>query len=269
MGYKLIALDIDGTIRSEEHPVSERTRNAIARAMDLGATVTLATGRMFHAALPFARDLNITSPIITFQGAQIGDPITGKVLWHRPLTPAMGLAALEALAGWDREILAYHGDQVYANMRTPWIDGYEGRNQSRVHVADDLRPLAADGLTRLVIVGDEDDIHNISKSLKTRFNSRLNVTSSLPYFCEMLHPESGKHKALAWLCRHLGVRRSQTVAFGNGDEDVDMLRWAGLGVAVGGAAPDTLDAAGRVAPPIEEEGVAQVLEELTERGLIG
>ena len=97
----------------------------------------------------------------------------------------------------------------------------------------------------------------------------LYVTRSLPHFCEILHPEGGKDRALAWLCRRLGVQRGETVAFGNGYNDVRMLRWAGLGVAVADAVPEVLEAADMVAPRTEEDGVAQVLEQLLDQGLIG
>jgi hydroxymethylpyrimidine pyrophosphatase-like HAD family hydrolase len=95
------------------------------------------------------------------------------------------------------------------------------------------------------------------------------VTRSLPHFCEILHPEGGKHRALAWLCGRLGIEEHETIAFGDGYNDVDMLRWAGLGVAVGDAVAEALQAADRIAPPMEEDGAAQVLEDLLGRGLVG
>ena len=269
MGYKLIALDIDGTISSNEYPLTERTRKAISGVMESGAVVTLATGRMFRSALAFTSELNITSPIVSFLGAHVADPTTGEVLWHRPLTSAMGSTALEALDTWEGVILAYHDDKVFANMVTPWVEGYAQRNPGQVHVATDLKALAAGELTRLVAVGSEEDIYRLDLRLKATIDSQMHITRSLPYLCEILHPESGKHKALAWLCRHLGVARDQTVGFGNGYEDVHMLRWVGLGVAVGGAVPEVLEVADQVAPPMEEDGAARVLEDLLERGLVG
>ena len=269
MGYKLVALDIDGTIRNAERAPSDRTRSAVARVQRSGAAVTLATGRMFNAALEATKGLVITAPIITFQGAHIADAETGEVLWHRPLTPDMALEALDALDAWPGEVLAYHGDRVYANKHTDWVEGYKQRQQGRVDVVDDLRPIAAEELTRLVAVGEEEQVRGLSGRLSASFDSRLNIIHSLPQFCEILHPESGKQRALAWLCEHLGVPQDQTVAFANGYEDAEMVRWAGLGVAVEDGVPEVLEAADRVAPPLERDGVAQVLEELVDRGLVG
>ncbi len=268
MGYRLIALDIDGTIRSIERPISARTSRAVDMASQAGVVVTLATGRMFPFALEATVDLNITSPIVSYQGAHVGNAATGEVLWHRPLTSEMSLAALDALSIWKREVLAYHDDQVYVNMRTPWVEAYAERNQGRVHVVPDLVALVDKRPTRLVAVGEGDGIHELYSHLSATLDSQLHVTRSLPYFCEILHPEAGKHRALAWLCRHLGIRQDETVAFGNAYEDIGMLRWAGLGVAVSDAAPEILGVADRIAPPMEEDGPAEVLEDLLRRGFL-
>ncbi len=269
MSYKLIALDIDGTIRSNEYPLSDRTRAAIEAVQESGALVTLVTGRMFQSALHATDGLPLICPIVTSQGAHVADPKTGEVLWHRPLTPPMVMDALRALATWDGEVLAHHGDVVYANVSTPWVEAYGQRNRGQIRVVDDLGDVACKGLTRLVAVGDEDDIRELELRLTAHFDSQLQITHSLPNLCEILHPETGKDKALAWLCQHLGVGREQTAAFGNGTEDIPMLRWAGVGAAVSGSAPELLRVADRVAPPMEEDGVAQVLEDWLRRGLVG
>ena len=269
MSYKLVALDIDGTIRSNEHPLTDRMRQAVSRVVEVGAVVTLATGRMFRSAARACAELSLHSPVVSFQGAHIADPITGQVLWHRPLTPGMAQAALDALAPWDLEVVAYHHDQVYVARMTPFAEGYAERNAVRVNVVKDRGELAAEERTRLVAVGGQDEIRRLEAELKATFESALYVTRSLPNYCEILHPEGGKDKALAWLCNYLSIAHDQTVAFGNGYNDVQMLAWSGLGVAIGGAVPEALEVADRVAPPIEQDGAAQVLEDLLARGLIG
>ena len=270
MGYRLIALDIDGTIRSQEHPLSERTRQAVARVRDAGAIITLATGRVFNSAARSSADLDITTPIATSQGAHIADPITGDVLWHQPLTADMTAAALEALAGAsEMEVVGYYQHEVYVSELTEWADAYGRRNNVKVNVVGDLRDVADRGFTRLVVVGDEDGIQALEAGLQSHFDSSLHITRSLPHFCEILHPLSGKDKALEWLCDYHGIAYDETIAFGNGFNDVRMLAWVNLGVAIGGAVPEALAVADRVSPPMEEDGVAQVLEDLLESGLIG
>ena len=269
MGYRLIALDIDGTIRSDEYPLSDQTRETVAKVRAAGADVTVATGRMFRSAARASAELGLTAPIASFQGAHVADPSTGEVLWHRPLTAAQAVVALEALQPWGVEVIAYHGEEVYVDRLSPWVEGYGMRNQTTVNLVDDLRSAAEMEFTRLLVVGRDDEMKRLETELRARFDSTLYVTRSLPHFCEILHPSGGKERALAWLCDYFGVGRQETIAFGNGYNDVQMLEWAGLGVAIGGAVPEALAVADRVAPPIEEDGAAQVLEELLGRGLIG
>ncbi len=269
MGYKLIALDIDGTIRSDEHPISERTRGAINGVREAGAAVTLATGRMFRSAVRQSAELKITTPIASFQGAQVSDPVSGQVLWHMPLTASMARSALKALDGWDVQVMGYRGDAVFVSDLTEWTSGYGQRNDIEVNEVGDLSAFAANELTRLVVKGEDDVIERLEIDLQSRFNSDLYVTRSLSYFCEILHPEGGKDKALEWLRGHLGIDRRETLVFGNGYNDIPMLHWGGFSVAIGGAVPQALEAADVVAPPVEEDGAAQVLEDFLSRGLIG
>ena len=118
MPYRLVAFDIDGTIRSNNYPMSKRTRTVIDKIKSRGTVVTLVTGRTFKSAVNATNSLKLTSPIITFQGAHIAHPQTGDTLWHKCLSADMTLLALDALKTWDQEILAYLGNEVYANKMT-------------------------------------------------------------------------------------------------------------------------------------------------------
>ena len=269
MGYKLIALDIDGTIRSNEHPLSKRTCLTLEAARDAGAIVTIVTGRMYLSALHVTANLDLQSPVATYQGAHIADPISHRVLWHRPLTSRMLDDVLDALEIGDHEILAHHRGHVYVDRVTEWIEAYVERNHVRVHVVDDLRSLGTEGVTRLIVGGEEDNVGRVTAELKQTFDSRLQITRSLPYFCEVLHPETGKDLALQRLCKMLGVRREDTVAFGNGDEDAAMVAWAGLGVSIGDGSAAAIAAADEVAPPLADSGVADVVERLLREDLLG
>ena len=269
MRYRLIALDIDGTIRSVHHPLTDRTRSAIDAARAKGAIVTIATGRMFKSAISSTTELDLQSPIISIQGAHIADPESGEVLWHQPLTKSMMLTALNALHNWKGDIVSYHGDRVFVSKVTPWVKAYSERNRGGLKVVSDLKEMASKKPTRIVAVGEDSAVESLTAQLKEQFESELHVTRSLPHFCEILHPEGGKHRALAWLCRYLDIDERETIAFGNGYNDVDMLKWAGLGVAVGDAVAEALNVADRIAPPMEEDGAARVLEDLLQQGLVG
>ena len=269
MPYKLIALDVDGTIRSHDRPTSERTRRTIEKVERAGAIVTIATGRSYKSGASAASDVNLTAPIVTFQGAHIADPRTGEVLWHVPLTYDMTTAALDALTGWNEvQFAGYLGDEIFVTEFTEWARAYGERTGVGVRVVD-YEEFTSRAMSRIVVHGADDEIECLERILKDLFDDEMYITRSLPYFCEILNPSGGKDKALEWLCGHLGVSRDQTIAFGNGYNDVQMLEWARMSVAVGDAVDEVLDIVDVVAPPMEQDGVAQILDEMLEKGLIG
>ena len=266
--FRLIALDVDGTIRDRERQISSRTRSAIRRVRDNGAYVTLATGRTFLSALNASTDLGLTCPIITFQGAHVAKP-NGDLLWHTPLTREMTVVALDALADRDEfEVMAYYGNDIFVVEMSEWAEDYGQRNSIPIRVVDQDE-IRSGPMTRLVVRGDDDAIESLEVELNDRFDGALYVTRSLSYFCEILHPDAGKDKAIGWLCEHLDISPSDTLAFGNGYNDIQMLSTAGLGVAVDGGVPQAIAAADLVAPSMEDDGVARVLEYLLDGGYVG
>ena len=269
MGFKLIALDVDGTIRSIERPMSERTRRTVRRVERAGAVVTVATGRSYLSAASASSELGLTAPMVSFQGAHVAYGNSGEVLWHVPLTEDMTRLALGMIPpDVDLEVFGYLSDDVLVLRMTDWVRVYGERTGVSVRVVEP-DAFTSNPMTRLVIRGEDEVIESLEAELKRRLNGRMYVTRSLPYYCEILHPDGGKHNALDWLCGHLGVRREETVAFGNGYNDVHMLKWAGMSVAVDGSVPQVLEVADVVAPSMEQDGVAQVLDGLLEQGLIG
>ena len=249
--------------------MSERTLQTVRRVEQAGAVVTLATGRSYLSAVRASSELGLTAPIVSFEGAQVAYGKTGEVLWHVPLTEEMTSLALDAIPSDDGlDVVGYLSDDVVVLRMTDWVRAYGERTGVSVRVIDpDV--FMTSPMTRLVVRGEDEVIESLEAELKRSLNGRVYVTRSLPYYCEILHPDGGKHKALEWLCGHLGIRREETVAFGNGYNDVHMLIWAGMSVAVDGSVPQVLEVADVVAPSMEDDGVARVLDGLLEQGLIG
>ena len=159
----------------------------------------------------------------------------------------MARQALVALSASPLEVMVYLGGEVFVREITPWVQAYAERNGVRVQAIGSLEDFVKEAPTRLVVVGQEGEISEVYLELKALFNASLYITRSLSYFCEILHPAGGKANALAWLCEWGGISPQEAIAFGNGLDDVDMLRWAHLGVAMEGAPPEVLEVANRVA----------------------
>lgn len=259
--YRLVATDLDGTLIDHSLLIPARTRAAIARVKEK-AHFVLATGRMFQATLPFARELGIETPLITYQGAMIRDPKTGQDLWHHRMPLAETREAIELLRESGMHLNLYVDDQLVIEKQTPHADDYYAITRVPPRIESFDRALEKGAATKILAIGTVEQADTWLKELKDRLGNRLYITKSQANFLELAPLGISKGEALAFLAESLGVAREEVVAFGDGMNDAEMLTYAGLGVAMGNAADGLKRIADRVAPPIQEEGLAQVLEEL-------
>lgn len=226
----------------------------------------IVTGRMFRSVQPYALEAGLVDPVVCYQGAVVADPATGRFLRHVPMPLDEARQVIEAVEAFGRPILCYVNDELYVARETPESDAYAGFQRLPVHAVGDLRAWLSKDPTKLVVVGDPGELDRLAAAMRERFDRRLYISKSLPHFLEFAAPEVTKAAGLAFLAERLGFSQEQTVAFGDGENDVELLEWAGFGVAVAGAHPRVLAVSDFVCPPAEEEGVAQVVEALLARG---
>jgi Cof subfamily protein (haloacid dehalogenase superfamily) len=225
-----------------------------------GTHVIVVTGRMFRSVLPFLQAAELDDPVICYQGALVADPVTGEFLRHIPIPLAAAHEALNAVIEAGFHINAYVDDELYVAAATPEAHAYADLNKVEMHVVGDLREWLRDAPTKLVAVGDPQALTELENELKPRFAGTLFVSKSLPHFLEFAHPNVNKGSGLTFLAERLGFTPEQTVACGDGENDRELLDWAGLGVAVANAHDEILARADLVVPDVEHEGVAVLLE---------
>lgn len=257
---RLVAIDLDDTLLTDDLEIAPATRKAIARAMEEGVAVVLATGRMFPATLPIARELNITGPLVTYNGALIRTA-GGETWWHRPVPRELALEVLDYAEADGWAVQGYYEDQLYVPRIDYGVREYTGIANVVPQVCEDMRAFFSEReSTKLLGIGEPDDIARRAKELAEKFAGRLTITISKPQYVEMLHAGVSKATALAEVARRLGVAREQVLAIGDSFNDLDMIRWAGIGVAMGNAAPEVQAQADHVVGTNEEDGVAEAFE---------
>ncbi len=255
MTYRLLALDLDGTVVKQDLTISPRVKDAVERVLEKGVVVTLATGRVFGSALTFAQELGIKAPIISSQGAMIGAPRKRPLAeWTIPLALAHRLIALAREAGL--KLSAYVGDTLCLEGPSPWV--YPPSVE--VRVVEDIFSSLPDEPHKMRFEGDEGVIRASLSLLSEQFRGLLNLARPDPFSLQATHPQASKGQGVAYLARHLEIPRQEVMAIGNYDNDVDMVAWAGLGVAVGNASPRLLAVADEIVPPLDEEGAAVAIE---------
>jgi Cof subfamily protein (haloacid dehalogenase superfamily) len=237
-----------------------RTKAALAAVRAAGVPVVVATGRMFRSVRPYLEDAGIEDPVVCYQGAVVADPLGGRFLRHEPIPLELAREVIAAVTAEGVHVNCYVGDELFVADHTPEAEAYASFQRLYVHEVGDLLAWLHEPPTKLVAVGEPRRLDSLEVSMKERFGGRAYISKSLPYFLEFASPEVTKASGLAFVARHLGLSQERTVAFGDGENDVELLEWAAYAVAVANAHERVLAVADHVCPSVDEEGVATVLE---------
>jgi Cof subfamily protein (haloacid dehalogenase superfamily) len=246
----LVASDLDGTLLGPDLVFAESTRAGVAALRAAGAHVVICTGRMFDSARPRAAELGLTSgPIVCYGGALVADLGSGEWLRHSPI----GGDAAAALVRFARErglhVNAYVDDALFVEADDEWTRWTVGYAKIDATCVGDLIPVARRGPTKLVIAAEPELAGTVALEVSRRFAGTLRAATSLPHFVEINAAGVTKAGTLEWLRgERLHVSPARTVACGDGRNDVDMLEWAAVGVAMEEGAEDARDAAQVVTP---------------------
>lgn len=247
---------------AEDAVLRPRTRDALMAARAAGLHVVIATGRMFRAVRPYLEAAGLEQPVVCYQGAAVVDPRSGRFLRHVPIELDVAREAAAAVAQEGFHLNCYVDDELYVAEVTPEAHAYADWQAIEIHPVGDLVAWLDRPPTKLVSVGEPRALDGLEARLKARFDGRLYVSKSLPFFLELASPEVTKAAGMAFVAERLGLAADRTVAFGDGENDVELLEWAGYAVAVENAHERVLAVADLVCPGPEDEGVAQVIETL-------
>jgi len=203
----------------------------------------------------------LPDPVICYQGAAVVGA-DGEWLLHVPIELELAREVLVALEveGYDPNV--YVGDELYVSRLSPNAEAYAGFQQIDVRAVGDTRTWLSAPPTKLVCVGDPAELDEVGERMRALFGDRMWVTKSLPQFLEFAALGVSKGAALDFLSARLGFARERTIAFGDGENDVELVEWAGYGIAVENAHDRVKAVADWICPPAADEGVALVLEAL-------
>jgi Cof subfamily protein (haloacid dehalogenase superfamily) len=267
----LIALDLDGTLITDDLVLGPRTMAAIAAARDRGVAVSIVTGRMTSSALPYARTLGLVDPIVAYQGALVRalppperDPHLGRILAHRPLAADAARDVLVWAKSVGLEPHVNHLERFIVQADDPRAEDYSSWLGARAEVVDDLRAWLTRPISKVISVASaaEPIPESILADGRRRFEGRAAVTISHPRFLEFLAPGVSKLVGVRHLARRARVPLGRVLAIGDQFNDLEMLAGVGHGAAMPSAPVPVLAAARYVAPPVTEEGAAQLIEQL-------
>lgn len=272
MNIRLIAFDLDGTLLNSSKVISPHTRSVLERAAAKGAILVPATGRLQNNVPEEVLSLPSVRYVIAINGAAVYDLDEKKFLYRAELGKEESLQffrhaeKLPAIYGWYQNGQGWMPRTCYERIAdysyAPWLE----ENMKKVYL-----PIDSCEETLMEQEGGPQKLQLYFRDLEARKTAleeilqlypQYAVSSSLENNIEINAPRATKGEALAFLASHLGLKTEETLAFGDGTNDITMIRQAGTGVAMGNAAPEMLAAADRVTASNDEDGLAKILEEL-------
>jgi Cof subfamily protein (haloacid dehalogenase superfamily) len=264
---RLLALDIDGTLVGDDLTLRSRTIAAVRGATARGVQVALATGRMSSSARGFAETLGLSGPVIAYQGAliremsQLGRPL-GRLLVHRPLSVEVARETLHWAADHGLDAHLNHLERLIMPFDDPRAEDYSRFLGARSELVPDLERWIRHPVTKVLAVGHDGSPARLMVEARADFAGRAEATVSHPDFLEFLAPGVSKGRAVRWLARRLRIPLEQTMAIGDQYNDLEMLATVGHGVAMPTAPTDVRAVARYLAPPVDDDGAAQMIEAL-------
>lgn len=268
MAIKMFVTDLDGTLLTKEHKISEENKKAIQEAVAEGVVVTIATGRMYVSALPFAKELGVDVPIITYNGAWIKS-VSGEELFTSYLAEDAVKDVLDYCLAKNWQIQVYSDDQLYFTEHDAYAAGYEelagltghvvGREGIYAHVQRVPKMLS-------ISSGAEETDARVAELQKT-FAGRVFPVKSNPNYAEIIGIGINKATSLEKLAAKLGFTMDEVMAIGDSNNDLPMLKAAGKSVAMGNANDAVKAACDYVTANCEESGVAAAIRKYVLQGM--
>lgn len=263
--YKLLVLDLDGTLTNSKKEISQNTKKAIRQAQKRGVTVVLASGRPTYGIIPLAEEISLAAYngyILSFNGGTIIDGKTGEVIAEQKLKLERVPALYEIACAHGVEILSYVGqDIVSENIVDQYVQYEAALNRMPLRQVTSFTETVDHAVPKCLIVGDAERLIPLEKMMQERFGHEMSIYRSEPFFLELMPLHIDKAQSLAKLLAHLGMDKEDMIACGDGFNDLSMIKYAGLGVAMANAQQAVKEAADFITYSNEEDGVAHVIEQ--------
>ena len=266
MGYKLIAMDLDGTLNNDEKKITPRTREALMAAQSAGIRLALASARP-SPGLRKERDALCMREnggvLMAYNGGRIVDAATDHVLFETCMPLEAAQEVLRALEKLPVTPILDDGRQFYVTDRNGYKVDYECRNNNMSCVeVENLAEFLQFAPVKILMSVDPAAIAGVQAQIAQLLPAELAVVQTAAFYLEVIPRAIDKGRGLVQICRALGLRPAEVIAFGDAENDIPMLRTAGVGVAMGNADAAVKAAADRVTRSNNEDGIAAALEEL-------
>lgn len=264
MDYKILVLDLDGTLTNTRKEITPRNREALIQTQQQGTRLVLASGRPAYGIAPLADELQMNQfdgYILSYNGGEIIDWKSKEILYAKVLPDAVIPQLYECAKRNELAILTYDKECIVTeNPEDEYVKKEAFLNKMEVRKSTDFLTDIHLPVPKCLIVGDPDKLIAVESELSIRLQGQISVYRSEPYFLELVPLGIDKAQSLTVLLEKLGMKREEMVAVGDGYNDLSMIKFAGLGVAMANAQEPVKKAADYITLSNDEDGVAAVVE---------
>lgn len=264
MKYRILVLDLDGTLTNSEKKITPRTKEALKGIQRKGVKIVLASGRPTYGIVSLAEELKLKEYggyILSYNGANIIDCKSGNLLFETCLPEGSISKIMELTKKYQVDILSYEGDTIITNNKeNPYAFIESKVNGLPLKEVQELETYIDFPITKCIMLGENEHLAGVEGPVKRELGEKYSVYRSEGYFLEIMPENVDKAASLERLLAHLKLTRQEMVACGDGFNDLSMLEYAGLGVAMGNAVAKAKEIADYVTGSNDEDGIAQVVD---------
>lgn len=266
MTYEMLVLDLDGTLTNSKKKITEPTKKALIEIQERGKKVVLASGRPINGVQPLAQELELGrfgSYILSFNGARITQCSTGNLIYnktipHEVIEPIYQIA--KQYEGAD--IITYQDGDIISGLKpNEYTEKEKNINKMHIKPVEHFSEYIDFPVNKLLIPGEPAILEEMMEVLKKKFHSLLNIYRSEPFFLEIMPQKIDKAYTLQKLLSSIGLTADQMICCGDGYNDLSMIEYAGLGVAMENAQPIVKEKADYITRSNDEDGVLYVIEQ--------
>lgn len=264
MKYQVLVLDLDGTLTNSKKEITPETRKALIEIQEAGKIVVLASGRPINGVAPLADELQMEKYggyMLSFNGARITRCSTGEIVYNRTLPTEIIRPVWEfakAIPGLD--IVSYSDTEIYSGIcPNRYVEIESKINNMDIISVDDFPSALTFPVNKLLICGEPEQLESIMPTLQAKYHGLLNIYRSEPFFLEIMPRNIDKAKSLQKLLNSIGLTAEEMICCGDGYNDLSMIEYAGLGVAMANAQPIIKDSADFITRSNDEDGIIHVI----------
>ena len=268
MAYEIIALDLDGTLTNSEKKITPKTKEALFRIQEKGKKIILASGRPTPGVVPLAEELKLHEYggyILSFNGAKIINYKTKEIIRNKVLPKSIIKEVYEEAVMQDTGILTYTDDVIISgNGIDKYVEIEAKINKIPVVEVENFPTYVDFDVNKCLLTGEDNHMARVERIFGRRFEKEISIYRSEPFFVEIMPKNIDKADSLSKLLEKIGLTKEQLICCGDGFNDLSMIKYAGLGVAMANAQTIVKEAADYITKSNNEDGIAYVVEQFME-----